>query len=396
MTRGPICIAVTGAIGLTTEAVAAVKGNRGKPDDAAHRKQYSDDDEEVQYLEQMSTSNMETFTSEALMTMPVKTRHLQPLELPVIIPQRRPRNRSRGFLRAYAPALQGSQIDPAMFFSFLNGFDEEIKKQGLFIVANLAVSASVITATSLVGHNPFVDVAAFAVHSTIEAGRRMYITHKYNKYMHNMNEKFFQPRGLYALIMDYKPRSDSATEIVDLQTQVALSAANGGDTGSKFKVSSGATHNELEMPDAAPLVFPNLNGNQKQNALQKASEFLGNYSDRRAQAVFAAQNPDSSLITGQPKPEFSSRYADPNHAVNKGGPLAVLTGGKVSLQAREQKKKEQENLAAGRPLDEGTGGIVGGLKRLVRENVMYLMIVKMPSEKELMRAAELAAQYHQG
>jgi hypothetical protein len=53
------------------------------------------------------------------------------------------------------------------------------QKQSLFIVANVAVGASVITSTALLGSNFFVDVAAFAVHSTIEAGRRMYIADKY-------------------------------------------------------------------------------------------------------------------------------------------------------------------------------------------------------------------------
>jgi hypothetical protein len=104
-----------------------------------------------------------------------------------------------------------------------------------------------------------------------------------------MNENFFQPRGLYALIMEYKPKSGSATDVVDLDTQVAMSAAKHGDTGSKFKVSSGVSHDEFHMPEAAPLVFPHLKGattSQKQNAFQKASGFLGDYSDRRAQAVF--------------------------------------------------------------------------------------------------------------
>ena len=84
-----------------------------------------------------------------------------------------------------------------------------------------------------------------------------------------MNESFFQPRGLYAMIMEYKPNSNSATEIVDLDTQVTMSAAKGGDTGSKFKVSSAMSHGEFQMHEAAPLVFPNLKGasaGQKQNA----------------------------------------------------------------------------------------------------------------------------------
>ena len=104
-----------------------------------------------------------------------------------------------------------------------------------------------------------------------------------------MNERLFQPRGLYALIMCYKPNSDNATEIVDLETQVVLSAAKGGVTGSKFKTASGTSHGEIQMPEAAPLIFPDLQGaRERQNVFQKTAGFFGNYSDRRAQAVFVS------------------------------------------------------------------------------------------------------------
>ncbi len=96
--------------------------------------------------------------------------------------------------------------------------------------------------------------------------------------------------------MDYKPHSDSATAVTDLETQVALSAANGGDTGSKFKVSSGETRSEFQMPEAAPLIFSDteeVTTDQPQNVFQKVGGFLGDYSDRRAQAVFVRDLPSS-------------------------------------------------------------------------------------------------------
>jgi hypothetical protein len=61
-----------------------------------------------------------------------------------------------------------------------------------------------------------------------------------------------------------------------------------------------------------------------------------------------AQNPDSTLNMGQQMPQFSSRFADPNHAVNRGGPLEVLTGGNVKLTAHLAGKKEAKNMAEGR------------------------------------------------
>ena len=45
-----------------------------------------------------------------------------PLECPVIIPQRRPHTKARGFVRAYAPALEDAGIDQDTWMEFLKIF----------------------------------------------------------------------------------------------------------------------------------------------------------------------------------------------------------------------------------------------------------------------------------
>ena len=45
-----------------------------------------------------------------------------PLECPVIIPQRRPHTKARGFVRAYAPALEDASIDQDTWMEFLKIF----------------------------------------------------------------------------------------------------------------------------------------------------------------------------------------------------------------------------------------------------------------------------------
>lgn len=47
---------------------------------------------------------------------------VHPLSCPVIVPQRRPHSRSRGFVRAYAPVLENCGIDQASFLEFLKVF----------------------------------------------------------------------------------------------------------------------------------------------------------------------------------------------------------------------------------------------------------------------------------
>jgi hypothetical protein len=49
---------------------------------------------------------------------------VQPIPCPVIIPQRRPRFKDRGFVRAYAPALADSGISQDVFLQFLEVFDK--------------------------------------------------------------------------------------------------------------------------------------------------------------------------------------------------------------------------------------------------------------------------------
>ena len=50
---------------------------------------------------------------------PVNNNIVGKLELPVVLPQRRPKDRNRGFIRAYAPVLESCDIDQATWLSFL-------------------------------------------------------------------------------------------------------------------------------------------------------------------------------------------------------------------------------------------------------------------------------------
>jgi hypothetical protein len=49
------------------------------------------------------------------------------LPCPVIIPQRRPENKERGFIRAYAPALLECGIDEATFMNFIDSLNQATK-----------------------------------------------------------------------------------------------------------------------------------------------------------------------------------------------------------------------------------------------------------------------------
>jgi len=57
---------------------------------------------------------------------------------PVIIPQRRPGDRSRGWTSAYAPSLQDCGIDQETFLHFLESFNEASKSSAALDVVNVA------------------------------------------------------------------------------------------------------------------------------------------------------------------------------------------------------------------------------------------------------------------
>ena len=64
------------------------------------------------------------------------------LPLPVVLPQRRPRNRSRGFVRAYAPMLEECGIDQATWLTFLDTFQKSTAANPWLNAINMASFAT--------------------------------------------------------------------------------------------------------------------------------------------------------------------------------------------------------------------------------------------------------------
>ena len=56
----------------------------------------------------------------------------QGLKCPIVIPQRRPGSKTRGFIRAYAPVLLDHDIDQETFLTFLKSFHKASQVSRLF------------------------------------------------------------------------------------------------------------------------------------------------------------------------------------------------------------------------------------------------------------------------
>lgn len=114
-----------------------------------------EDDEEAWQLDEMAAAteppSYEDATSEdtdafmrdiAARNADKKQQDIGKLPLPVIIPQRRPRNKSRGFVRAYSPVLEDVGIDQKTFLQFLKAFHTSSQANPVFNAVMVAAGVA--------------------------------------------------------------------------------------------------------------------------------------------------------------------------------------------------------------------------------------------------------------
>ena len=167
-----------------------------------------------------------------------------------------------------------------------------------------------------------------------------------NTYLDQINESLFKPRGLYCMIMTFKPDSphDAVLGMNVTQTgglsatdQALMKATSIPDSElkaklAKLRLTSGVSKGEMSLPESAPLIYPALDaaaqaaldsaggtsgpadgapGQSTKDKLKSNVGFLATYLDRRAQANYAGQHPDSRLMMPPPEKQFASRLQRP-------------------------------------------------------------------------------------
>ncbi|KAK7738344.1 hypothetical protein SLS53_006155 [Cytospora paraplurivora] len=362
---------------------------------------------------------------------------------PVIIPQRRPRNKDRGFVRAYAPVLDECGVGQDVFLKFLKDWLAASKTDPwidvLFIAAGVVGMVPEVAA-QVVG--TVVQVAAGTAKELQSRTRR-------NTFLDRVNQELFMPRGLYAMIMAFKdvvpgeqprgPLSKLAGAVgkqlfssqrLDInQTVAKYSKPDSELTKTKkglqnIRLFSGKTYGEIELPEAAELVYPDLDraaqadleqeGNGKGAETEKimdkwkgAGKWVQDYLDRKAQASWEREHQGSALtVPSSARPGFASRYSDPNHPANSGSLISLLTGGAVNPAARRQERRaakwagrdakreyrDQRRMARGkaprgprqtRLKPNGKRKKNGIIKKILQQDVLYLLIVNLPTEEEV-------------
>jgi hypothetical protein len=358
-----------------------------------------------------------------------------PLRYPVVLPQRRPRSKARGFVRAYAPDLAASGIPEQTFLHFLQKFDEAAKASPYF--------QTIFIAAGVVGFIPGAITQAVSISVQFAAGTAIELQKRYraNAYLDQINRELFMPRGLYVMVMRFKPnpripglQAEVGFEEVNLQAaqmattksvaRWAPATSTGEESGppsqgmkvvGNIRIASGSTQGEENMPlTVAQLVFPGLKNTvtpQQQtdssekagfvSKMKSAQAFIDNYYDRRSQAEYNAQNPNSTLGQQVEAPAFRSRFADPTSAANTGSLVGLVTGGHIQFtrrarrRARRQLRRAERNIAEGRAPDAARGPvglIFKGVEKILTEDVLYMMVVNLPSQEELGQARYLLEQ----
>ncbi|KAL4863053.1 hypothetical protein BDV12DRAFT_202480 [Aspergillus spectabilis] len=385
----------------------------------------------------------------------------QRLPCPVIIPQRRPGAKKRGFVRAYAPVLADCGISQDVFLKFISDFHKASQASMWLQV--------IVVAANVTSFSPSLAVAltAAAIQIVADTAQQFQIRHRTNSYLDRANQEIFMPRGQYAMIMKFTDRPPKPTKKQE-RNQSSSSPASAADrlgglfsteqvnfnqsgtgtsadidsslrqsrperpefdaaaTISKFthseehpqmnawkqrmkhyRLESGATQGEMQLPECAPLVFPEIDraairirdGLDPKSKFQSGRTWVRDYIDRKSQASFEAEHKGSAVaVPGSGRKAFTSRYNDPDHPANNGKLLSTLSGGLytpkpcliervgAAIEESQDKKRHAQGLPPSETWEEKWARKkkeTSSRIKILREDVMYLMIVNMPTEEEL-------------
>lgn len=261
------------------------------------------------------------------------------LLLPVVLPQRRPKKRARGFVRAYAPDLEQCGIDQDTFMNFVEVFNNATLAAPWLDAINLASLALAPLPTGIS------TAISIAISVAVDITKTVQSRYRHNYILEQLNNDFFRPRGLYALVLTWQPDNSAIKVGVNLDEMIADNMADRQGLLDKanhnFRPSMGNTVG-VAFQRTAPLVFPVLDSLVNcdtpeakgfKQSFKSAQGLIAEYMDRRAQAEHIGAHPDSQL--GVNKPVFTSRYSDPNHASNNGDLLSLVSGGRISMPQRQ-------------------------------------------------------------
>ncbi|KAI2464670.1 hypothetical protein F4781DRAFT_412286 [Annulohypoxylon bovei var. microspora] len=312
-----------------------------------------------------------------------------PLLYPVILPQRRPKARDRGFVKAYAPDLMRAGIDQATFMAFLDGFGKALTQSPLLGAINLAGGVAGMIPTAIA---PPIGIAL-----QLTAGVYQEVQNRKNQnaYLTKMNDELFRPRGVYCLIMAYAPNSDKT-----LQQNINAKGPDG-----KFRSNDGVM-GSVDFPISAELIYPedeetpsdddddesvsqggHSQGGQSQGgqpqqqggmmaSLGKAFEGFKDRRDIKSQRKYMRKHPMGALNSlMDPKVELTAKDREKQ----------------AKRLAKDERKRDKDERKYEKKARKHPEREQGPRKRKIKEDIMYLMIINMPKSGDMENAAKMMA-----
>lgn len=322
--------------------------------------------------------------------------------------------------------------------------------------------------------NLLTSFAAQLVQAAAATAKEAQLRSRSNNFLDRVNREVFMPRGLFAMVMSFKDDVPSNKNMVRKVTgafgQIMLTMPEKVDVRSErlgpeeaaakyskpdtelsstqkkmrgLRLASGETYPHVQLPDAAPLVYPDLDrlvaraAEGKSNAqasMIHAGAWVGDYMDRRSHFLFVSfslplfflliiyfstansnqeqSHPDQKalVVPESERKAFVSRYNDPNHKANSGSLTAVLTGGRFGhhsladrfVMVQDAIKKSRNGGVL--PDPERVRGARRAklkkkknafLKRNFVQDVLYLMVVNLPGDDEMQKLENILQQAEQ-
>jgi hypothetical protein len=123
-------------------------------------------------------------------TLPDTTERTTPLvrrslPCPVILPQRRPHKRARGFVRAYAPVLADTGIDQDTFLKFLKNLHKSSQASPIFKIIGISAGIAGLTPSIIA------MVVCTSVEVAARAGAEVQRRYRTNDFLDQMNASLF-------------------------------------------------------------------------------------------------------------------------------------------------------------------------------------------------------------
>ncbi|KAJ8453615.1 hypothetical protein ONZ45_g19640 [Pleurotus djamor] len=257
----------------------------------------------------------------------------------VIIPQRRPKQRDRGFIRAYAPDLMRCGIDQATFLSFLDGFNATIASSPWVGVVDLTGGAVGAIPASVTAVAPITGTAiqvVTGIYEEISARKR-----------HISFPKCLPPKDERSAVQ--APRAQDSTTDFSAMVPGASDTQQQG-TSHNIRSNDGVT-GDANFPPSAELVFPDPNETLPDSDDSDGSDDDSDREERKANGSgsgflgklgkFAADMNAKRDIRSQVK--YVSWYS-PGHMCGHTASVAAVV--LTSLPTRQQKKNPTSGINA--------------------------------------------------